>query len=95
MDQHFLKALVAPRALLCTEARGDRWANPAGTLRTSQAAQEVFEFLGVPQRNGLHYRDGQHDQTMTDWQALLEFAQWHFRGQQPSDTTQFRVPAEQ
>ncbi len=31
-DQHFLKALVAPRALLTTEARGDVWANPAGTL---------------------------------------------------------------
>ena len=27
-DQHFLKALVAPRALLSTEALGDLWANP-------------------------------------------------------------------
>ncbi len=91
-DQHFLKALVAPRALLCTEARGDLWANPPGTIRTSQAAQQVFQFLAVPDKQGLHFREGQHDQTLEDWQALLTFAQWHFRGIPPDDITVFQVP---
>lgn len=31
-DCHDLKALVAPRVLLDTEAAGDIWANPAGTF---------------------------------------------------------------
>jgi hypothetical protein len=92
LDQHFLKALVAPRALLCTEARGDLWAHPAGTLRSSRAAQEMFQFLVAPEKNGLHYRDGQHDQTMVDWRALLTFAQWHFDGQRPVEPKEFQVP---
>ena len=88
-DQHFLKALVAPRSLLCTEARGDLWANPSGTRRTSLAAQAVFQFLEVPDRNGLHWRDGRHDQTLADWKALLEFAEWQFFGRRPDDVGSF------
>jgi len=73
-DQHFLKALVAPRALLCTEAADDRWANPRGTQQTTVAAQEVFEWLGAGGRNVIHMRDGDHDQLPEDWRALLDFA---------------------
>ncbi len=51
-DQHSLKALVAPRALLCTESVDDEFANPLGTLATSVAAQEVFEFLVRRRRTG-------------------------------------------
>jgi hypothetical protein len=82
-DQHFVKALVAPRALLCTEARGDLWANPAGTRRTSVAAREVYQLYGAADKIGLCYREGQHDQTLDDWRRLLEFAEWHFRGTSP------------
>ncbi len=89
-DQHLMKALVAPRGLLCTEATGDRWANPVGTRRTSLAAQEVFTLLGVPEKNALHYRDGQHDQTIEDWRALLAFAQWHFFGHRPEEPKRFQ-----
>ena len=44
------------------------------------------------EKNGLHYRDGQHDQTMVDWRALLTFAQWHFDGQRPAEPKEFQVP---
>ena len=88
-DQHFVKALVAPRALLCTEARGDLWANPTGTRRTSMAARDVYSFLAVGSKIGLSYRDGQHDQTLQDWQTLLDFADWHWNGAKPDDTRQF------
>ena len=36
-DQHFLKALVAPRALLTTEALGDLWANPTGSWQKTSS----------------------------------------------------------
>ncbi|MCA9217891.1 MAG: acetylxylan esterase [Planctomycetales bacterium] len=88
-DQHFVKALVAPRALLCTEARGDIWANPHGTRRTSIAARDVFAFLGSRPRIGLSYRDGKHDQTLDDWQRLLEFANWQFYDISPADPAVF------
>ncbi|MCA9151260.1 MAG: hypothetical protein KDA92_18240, partial [Planctomycetales bacterium] len=63
LDQHFLKALVAPRRLICTEADDDAWANPTGTRATTQAAQPVFDLLGVPENNAIHFRPGQHDLT--------------------------------
>ena len=88
-DQHFLKALVAPRPLLCTEARGDVWANPQGTRRTSVAARDAYSFFDAKNKIGLTYRNGQHDQTLEDWRTLLEFANWHLMGKVPSDVMQF------
>ena len=90
LDQHFLKALVAPRALICTEATNDLWANPEGNKRTSKAAQEVFDFLGASERNALHFREGGHDFTAADWEAILDFAQWHWSGMAPDDRRRFR-----
>ncbi|MCA9411595.1 MAG: acetylxylan esterase [Candidatus Omnitrophica bacterium] len=77
-DQHFLKALVAPRLLLSTDALGDQWANPLGTQQTHRAAQPVFDFLGVPDHNAIHFREGGHDMLKPDWDALLDFAGHHF-----------------
>ena len=88
-DQHFLKALVAPRALLCTEALEDRWANPLGNYQTHVAAREVFEFLGVGERIGLHFREGGHAFTNDDWEAALDFADGHWRGLRPDDPKRF------
>ena len=82
-DQHDLKALIAPRALLTTEALDDLWANPTGTWLTHQAAREVFRLLGVEDQLGIWYRPGGHSHTLIDWQALLAFADWKFRGQTP------------
>jgi hypothetical protein len=79
-DQQFLKAMVAPRALLCTDAFGDRWANPMGTEATTVAVQPVFDLLGVGDKNGLHYREGEHDHSAEDWRALLDFADKVFFG---------------
>jgi hypothetical protein len=73
-DMHFLMALIAPRALLTTEARGDAWANPVGTWQTHLAAKPVFDMLGVPQNLSLVWRDGGHDHALQDWRALIDFA---------------------
>ncbi len=77
-DLHTLKALVAPRAIITTDALGDTWANPYGTQLTWRAAQEVFDFLGVPDRNALHMRDGDHAYNATDWQAVIDFCDMVF-----------------
>ncbi len=83
VDQHALKAMVAPRALLSTEALGDLWANPTGTWQTHQAAREVYRFLGAEERIGIWYREGEHNHGLVDWQAMLDFADWQLRGVTP------------
>lgn len=79
-DQHFLKALVAPRLLLTTEALGDLWANPAGTWQTHLAAREVYRFLGAEERIGIRFRAGEHEHNAADWRDFLEFMAWQLRG---------------
>ncbi len=78
-DQHFLKALIAPRALLCTEALQDGWANPQGSWLTHLAAQPVFELCSAARHNAIAFRDGEHAHTLVDWLALLDFADAVFR----------------
>jgi hypothetical protein len=73
-DQHCVKALVAPRALLTTEALGDLHANPSGTLLTHRAAREVYQFLGHADRIAIHFRPGIHEQNADDFAVLLDFA---------------------
>jgi hypothetical protein len=79
-DQHTLKALVAPRALLSTEALGDLWANPKGSQQTYLAAKEVYAFLGATDRIGIAFRPGDHEQNLSDWETLLDFADNQFFG---------------
>ena len=79
-DQHFLKALIAPRALLTTEALDDAWANPAGSRLTHLAAQAVYALLGVPERIALGMRSGGHDHSLADWHTLLDFCHSIFSG---------------
>jgi hypothetical protein len=79
-DQHALKALCAPRALLTTEALEDRWANPQGTYQTYLAAKEVYRFLGVPDKIGIHFRRGKHELSAVDFSAMIDFADQVFFG---------------
>jgi hypothetical protein len=86
-DQHFLKAAVAPRLLLTTEALDDHWSNPSGTWHTHLAALEVYRFLGLAEKIGIWYRSGGHAHGLADFQVLLDFIHWQFSGRQPQ--TQF------
>lgn len=79
-DQHIVKALVAPRALLSTEALADLWANPEGTQVTYLAAKEVYRFLRAEERIGIWFRQGGHEHSLADWEALLDFADWQLLG---------------
>jgi hypothetical protein len=88
-DQHFVTALVAPRALLATDALGDAWANPRGTIETFYASKEVYELLGAESRVGLHFRGGEHDQSAEDWRALFEFLELQYKGEAPESGRRF------
>jgi hypothetical protein len=79
-DQHSLKALVAPRALLSTESLDDLWANPMGTQVSFDAARQVYEYLGAADKIGIHFRKGPHAHNEEDWKALLDFADLQFFG---------------
>ena len=73
LDAHMLRAACAPRAVFDSEGRSDFWANTFGTELCRDAAQKVFEFLGVPERNGFHIRSGGHAFNADDWSALVDF----------------------
>lgn len=77
-DQHFLASLVAPRALLLTDALGDAWGNPSGTQLIYLATKEVYRFLGTSDKIGSWYRQGEHAHNAQDWNALLDFADLQF-----------------
>lgn len=79
-DQHFLKALVAPRALLTTEALGDLWANPTGTWQTHVAARAAYRLLGSEDACVVAYREGGHDHHPLDWEVLLNHCDVVLRG---------------
>lgn len=79
-DQHFLRALVAPRALLTTEALDDHWANPQGSWQSHRAAQCVFDLLGAPDKAAIVFRPKGHDHTLADWNCLMDFADAVLRG---------------
>ena len=88
-DQHFLKALVAPRALISIDALGDLWANPYGTQQSHRGVQPVFEFLGAGDKLGIYFRTGGHAQNEDDWRTLVDFADKVFFGKMPASGKRF------
>jgi hypothetical protein len=83
IDQHEVKALVAPRALLETAGLADQWANLPGSEAAYLGAREVYKFLGVESKIGIAWRPGKHEQNLIDWTALLDFADWQLFGKEP------------
>ncbi len=81
-DQHFLRALVAPRAVASIDGLEDEWANPKGTRAMRAAAQPVFDLLHAPENNLAYFRPGGHDTTPEDWTVLIALAN-HFFNQSP------------
>jgi hypothetical protein len=75
-DQHYLKALVAPRYFLQTDGLLDFWANPPGSHATLMAAREIYRFLGAGDRILAHYRNGGHDHTAGDFSLLADLMGW-------------------
>ena len=72
-DMHLLKACIAPRAFLDSNATGDIWANPKGSYLTNRAAIPAWEFFGCSEKFGTRFREGEHFHTYEDICAFLDF----------------------
>lgn len=79
-DQHFMRALVAPRCMLSTDGLEDKWANPIGVQAAYEASQPVFDFLNASKNNGIHFRPGGHGFVAADFDALFNFARGRLLG---------------
>lgn len=79
-DANTLRASTAPRACFSTEGLDDYWSNPCGTQFAWEDAQPLFDLLGIPEKNGIHYREGGHGHTEEDWQALLTYCDFLWFG---------------
>ncbi len=86
-DLHTAKALIAPRALITTEALADAWANTFGSQITWRAAQEVFAFTGMPGNNAIHFREGGHEFRAEDWHVIADFCDTVLRGAPANKST--------
>src|SRR5206468_4123017 len=86
-DQNGLVALVAPRAVLFSNATEDTWANPEGQFAVLKAAAPVYRLLGaggletdhMPETGklsagtlGYAIRPGKHSMTREDWAFFLD-----------------------
>jgi len=90
-DEHFLKALVAPRVLLLTEAASDIWANALGTWQTTIAAREAYAFLGCRENILLYFRRGYHEHHIEDLKRLVRIME-QIRDGVPFEEGAFRLP---
>ncbi len=80
-DMHFMKAFVAPRYFLETEALGDIWGNPKGSYQTYLAAREVYRLLGCEDNIAVRYREGKHKHSYEDFVAFMDFMDFIRRGE--------------
>lgn len=103
IDQHMLLALMAPRPVYVASAAEDLWADPTGEFLATWYAGEVYRLYGLkplpskkmPEINepitrtdvGYHIRSGKHDITLFDWECYMDFADFHFKLNQPSFIT--------
>lgn len=91
LDQHFLLALIAPRPVLLTGARFDKWADPKGSFMALRDASSVYDLYQdeksftartltdfVP-RDTLAFfmRPLNHGTRASDWRAFIEFLNVH------------------
>ncbi len=76
-DLHFIKASIAPRAWFNANGLSDKL-NVEGSMVTWRGARVVYDWLGVKERCAQWYREGSHDQGVSDWKALAEFADFIF-----------------
>ncbi|MBE6532152.1 MAG: hypothetical protein E7676_01425 [Ruminococcaceae bacterium] len=90
-DSHYLKALVAPRALLVTEGASDIMANPVGSHQTTEAAGEVYKFLGCEDKLFWQIRSGKHTHGGEDVRALVSVIR-HIKYGEPLYEGLFKLP---
>jgi hypothetical protein len=95
VDQNMLLALIAPRPIYIASAEQDSWADPKGEYLSAYFAGSVYKLFGksvlhsesmpplnqplIHQDVGYHIRSGAHALSRYDWEAYMDFADWHLR----------------
>lgn len=90
-DQHFLKALVAPRTLLISEGASDAWANPVGSYLTTMEAKKAFSFVGAEDKLLWYYRKGGHAYKKEDAKMLANVIRHEFFNEELNNNY-FKIP---
>lgn len=83
-DQHWFVALCAPQPFIALEGITDTISLPEAVKQTLNGAQPAYDLLGAKQRLGVNFAAHGHAFTAEDWTAMLDFADWHWRGKQPA-----------
>jgi len=88
-DQHFLMAAIAPRLLYVSDGTDDVYADPPGSFEAAATASHVWKIFGktglgetvmpppgqlIGDQVGYYLREGGHDFTPENWDALIRFA---------------------
>lgn len=71
-DQHFLKALLAPRVYFDSQALSDIWVGPVNTYMTAAAAREVWKIYNKEENVLWYWRSGKHAHLPEDFDMLIE-----------------------
>lgn len=90
-DSHDLKAMVAPRVLLVGEAASDIWSGPVGSWMTSEAAREVYKFLGCENNLLWYFRRGYHFHRLEDLDQLINVIK-HLQTGEPLNDNYYKTP---
>ena len=88
-DQHFFKAMCAPRYFIETEGLADTWANPKGAMLTYKAAKEVYKLFGAEDRMKIRFRKGGHFHRLEDFEMLLNVMDHEIKGTEYSEEFDF------
>jgi hypothetical protein len=92
-DEHWQMALVAPRAQIGFNGLANQHENPVGSQAAYTAAREVYAWLGVPERLGIHFHAGAHPMEAADWPVVADFADFVLAGKAPANATEFTAEA--
>ncbi len=79
-DQHFLKALLAPRVYFDSHALSDAWSGPVNTYMTAAAAREVWKLYGKEDNVLWYWRSGKHAHLPEDFDMLIEVMEREMHG---------------
>lgn len=78
VDQNSLAALIAPRALLFHYSIVEPGLNSWSNEQNYYSVKTVYDFLGAPQRIGVHTRMGRHAVAARDVEATIDFLDIQF-----------------
>jgi hypothetical protein len=92
-DQHWFVALTAPRGFVVLDGETDHICSPLAVRKTLHGAEPTYALYGATDKLGLHYSKHGHAFNALDWTALLDFADWHLRGQKPAQSFAFGAAA--